>query len=321
MDPRPFRFGTYIPRFGSAGELRELAHKVEALGYGALAGGDHAAFAVGSPLVALGAVAAATSTLRLTAHVLNNDLRHPALLAGELAALDTLSDGRLEIGLGAGWLRRDYDALGLRFDLAAVRVARLAEAVQILKRLWTGEPTTYAGEHYQIRGLALEQLRPAQPRPPIFIGGGGPRILALAAREADIIGIDPKGTPGGAKDDATATDDAFADKITRVRRLAGERAAAIELHTFVQAVQITDDRQRVAEDVAAEWRGYPEDIVINADWDADRVLASPHALIGSVDQVCALLEERRERYGVSYISVGPGSIDAFAPVVARLAGT
>jgi probable F420-dependent oxidoreductase len=320
MAPRPFRFGTYAQTFRTADDLQAFARKVEALGYSALAVGDHPAFAVGGPLVTLAAVASATTTLRLTAHVFNNDLRHPALLAGELAALDMLSGGRVEIGIGAGWLRRDYDALGLTFDPAVVRVARAEEAVRLVRQLWSTSPTTWSGTHYQVRELALEPELAARPCPLIFIGGGGPRILAFAAREADIIGLDPKGTAGGAKDDATARGDAFATKVAWVREAAGARVDSIEFHVLAIGTRVSDQRQRAAEELAAEWRSYPADIVVNADWDADALLASPNALVGSVDQICADLQERRERFGISYVSIPSSEIDAFAPVVARLAG-
>jgi probable F420-dependent oxidoreductase len=198
--PRPFRFGTYCPAFTSLAELTAFARKIESLGISTLAAGSHEAFAVGGPLVTLGAVAAATTTLRLTSQVFNNELRHPALLAGELATLDVISGGRVEIGIGAGWLRHDHEALGVPFDQAGQRVARLVEAVQLIKQLYAGESVTFAGEYYRVNALSISPKPVQHPHPPLFIGGGGRRVLSLAGREADIVGLDAKGTPQGTKD-------------------------------------------------------------------------------------------------------------------------
>lgn len=317
---RPFCFGTYAPSITSGKALTEFARKLEALGYGEIAVGEHVAFGVSGPLVTLAAIAAATTTLKLTANVFNNELRHPALLAGEFAALDQISNGRTMVGIGVGWLRRDFEVLGVPFDRGADRVTRLEQAVDMMKRLFRGESVTMTGNAYHVEELSLQTRSFQQPHPPFFIGGGGRRLLRLAAREAHVVGYNPSGAPGGGLDFATATAEAYDQKLAWVKEAAGERVDALEFHANMLVVIVTDDRRRGAEQAAAWFTPFRSNIAYNLPDDPHAFLASPHILVGSVDQICAELHERRERHGISRISIPPETIDDFAPVVARLAG-
>jgi probable F420-dependent oxidoreductase len=249
-----------------------------------------------------------------------NDFQNPVQLAMAAATLDFLSDGRLELGIGSGWLAQDYAVCGIPFDPPGVRIDRLEEAVTLIKRLFDGGPVTFTGSHYQVEEADL-LLKPAQqPHPPLFIGGGGRRVLTLAAREADIVGLDPKATAAGAKDLATATAEAVDQQVAWVREAAGVRFRDLELHINVLTVIVTDDRQRAAEDVAAMLTTLPPSLVVNP-LGADQILAWPQALIGTVEQIAEDLLARRERYGISYIGIPGESMEAFSPVVAQLHGT
>jgi len=317
---KPFRFGTgMIPVQGGA-DLADHARKVEALGYSTLGVGDHLSLGGIGPLASLMAFANATSSLRVGSTVVINDLRHPVLLAQEAATIDLLSDGRLELGIGGGWLRTDYVAAGLPFDPPAVRIARLEESVALIKLLFGDAPVTFQGDYYRVDGLNLQPKPRQRPHPPFFIGGGGRRVLSLAAREATIVGLDPKGTAGGTKDATSMTAEAVDDLVAVVREAAGPRVLDLELHVNILALKITDDRRQGRDDVAAMFASLPPWMVSNALAD-EQVLDSPYVLIGSIDQIVEDLQARRERYGISYVSVPSEMVNAFSPVVARLAGT
>lgn len=284
---------------------------MEDLGYSTLTCADHLddQFA---PVPALTAAAAATSELRLGTMMLANDYRHPAVAAKDAATLDVLSDGRLELGIGAGWMTSDYRSAGLPLDPAGIRVDRLAEAVTVMKGLLGPGSLDHAGEHYRITGLDGRPEPVQRPHPPIVIGGGGPRVLALAGREADIVGInvdlragviDERAGPNGT---GVATD----RKVAIVREAAGDRADDLELQVRVHIAAVTDDRVGMAHALAPALGIEPED-----------AMESPHAVVGSIDQICDQLVERRERWGISYIGLSRDAMDGFAPVVARLAGT
>jgi probable F420-dependent oxidoreductase len=227
-----------------------------------------------------------------------------------VATLDLLSDGRFELGLGAGWMRSEYDAAGLAFDPGATRVARLEEAIPVIRSMWSGEPASFSGRHYRLGGLESAPLPAQRPGPPLLIGGGGRRILSLAAREADIVGLVMRSRPEGGLDLGDVGFAAFADKVRWVREAAGPRFASLELNTLVQAVAITSDRARKAERLASAF-----------GLGADALLDSPYALIGSEAEIAAQLVERRERFGLSYYAVFERDMEAFAPIAARLAGT
>jgi probable F420-dependent oxidoreductase len=226
-----------------------------------------------------------------------------------IGSIDILSNGRVEVGIGAGWLKDEYDLSGIPFDPVGVRIARLQEAIPILKSLLSGERTSFQGEFYQVDGLQIPPVPVQKPYPPLIIGGGSPRILRLAAREADIVGITTRALPDGSKDAADGTAAATEQKIDWVREAAGDRFDQIELNTIIPTVEITEDRRAVAERLAA-------DLPISAE----EVLDSPVVLIGTVDQIVETLQERRERYAFSYIVILEPVMEAFAPVVERLAG-
>ncbi len=309
---RPFRFGINVRTAASQAEWADKARKVEALGYAVLLVPDHLADLL-APFPALAAAAAATTRLRVGTAVLNNDFRHPALLAREAATLDVLSDGRLELGLGAGHMQSEYEQAGLAFDPGATRVERLGEAVVILKRLLEGESVTFAGRHYRVTGHSIHPRPVQRPRPPVFIGGNAPRLLALAAREADIVGLTGIAfRHGGKEPDVSDFRAAVVDERVRlVRETAADRFDRLELTALVQRVVVTDDRRKAAEELATgRW----------ARLTPDEILASPYALVGTADQMVDDLRVRRERWGISYVMTHEPFMDALAPVVARLAG-
>ena len=310
---KPFRFGVTNWHVTSRAELAEKAQKIEALGYDVLNFPDHLNERI-APMPALIAAAEATSRLRVGTNVLNNDLRHPVMLAREAAAIDLLMDGRLQLGLGAGSIKSEYDESGLRFDRGRVRVARLAEAVRVIKRLLQGEKVTFSGQHYQAAGHSIAPLPIQKPHPPILIGGNGPQLLTLAAREADIVGFSGitfrKG--GAAPPDVSAwRASAMDERVKLVREAAGEeRFARLELNALVQRVVVSQDRRGAAEELAQRW---PE-------LSADDLLQSPYLLIGTTDQIIEQLQAMRQRWGISHYVVHEPYLDDFAPVVARLAG-
>jgi probable F420-dependent oxidoreductase len=257
------------------------------------------------------AAAGVTTTLRLGALVYANDYHHPVMLAKEAATLDLLSDGRLELGLGAGWMVDDYAQAGIPFDRPGVRIARLAEAITVMKGLFADEPVTFEGEHYQVSGLNGTPKPIQRPHPPVLIGGGGRRILTLAAREADIIGlnIDLRAGIIGEPSGPTATAESTDEKIGWIRDAAGDRFDDIELQVRIHFALVTDDLEGTAEVVSPYFGLTP-----------DQGLETPHALAGSVDQIVETCLARRERFGISYIGLSVDALEMFAPVVARLAG-
>jgi probable F420-dependent oxidoreductase len=308
---RPFRFGVNVWRAHSQAEWAEKARRIEALGYDTLSVPDHLAdfFA---PMPALVAAAAATTTLRLGTNVLNNDFRHPVLVAREAATVDLLSDGRLQLGLGAGHMQSEYDEAGLGYDAGGTRVERLAEAVAVIKGLLAGEEVSFTGRHYRVAGHRIGPLPVQRPRPPILIGGNGRRLLMLAAREADIVGFSGVTfRAGGTAPDLSAWRAANVDaRVRLVRESVGDRLEKPELSALVQRVVITDDRRAAAEELTKRW----------PQLTAENILQSPFVLIGTVDQLTEDLLARRERWGISYYITFEPYADALAPIVARLAG-
>lgn len=267
-----------------------------------------------SPIPAIMSAANATSTLRVGTYVLSNDFRHPAQLAKEVATIDLLSGGRCEPGIGAGWDVNDYTQIGMTLDPPGVRLARLEEAVQIMKALFREEPVSYSGKYYSIDNLRGTPRPVQQPGPPIMIGGGGKRLLSLAAREADIIGLGPKIGADGVPSVASISAPATAEKVGWVREAAGERWRDLEINIFVYTVTLTDTpvtgRERVIEELLAE----------NPEYTAELLSTNPHTLIGTLDEVVEQLQSRRKEYGISYITVPEYNMENLAPVVAVLAG-
>ena len=312
MTPRPFRFGVQAGGAHRAREWQELARQVEDLGYSTLFVPDHFIDTEMAPMVAISFAAAVTERLRVGMLVLGNDYKHPAVVAKEAATVDLLSEGRLEFGLGAGWMQTDYEALGLAYDTPKVRIERLAEALAVVKGAWGDEPFDHTGPSYTIRSYSGIPKPVQRPHPPVLVGGGGPRLLRLAGREADIVGINPNLRAGAITNDAVKSSlaDQTTQKIEWVRDGAGSRFEQIELQIRYFLAAITGDARGLAESLAPSF-----------GITADDALQSGVALVGTVDEVCDTLVERRERWGVSYVVVGDDNYPAFAPVVARLAGT
>ena len=308
---RPFRFGVSVRRGQNRREWQQKARRAEALGYSSFLVPDHLVDIL-PPLVPLVSAAEAAETLRVGTFVLNNDLRHPALVARDAAAIDLLTDGRFELGLGAGHMEPEYDEIGLRFDPARVRVERLGESVAIIKELLAGAEVTFAGAHYTLTRHRLHPTPVQKPRPPLLIGGNSGPLLTLAAREADIVSfVGFSHRRGGRAFDLHAfTDAGTEERATIVRQVAGDRFPRLELNAVVQQVTVSGSPRRAAEEFARD-----------SPLRVDDVLSSPYVLIGSLDAIAEAVLEKRERHGFSYWVVFEDSMDAFAPVVSRLAGS
>ncbi len=307
---RRFRFGVQAHTASSGEEWAALARKVEDLGYSTMFVPDHFGDQL-APMPALMAAADATTELKVGALVFDNDYRHPVVLAKEAATLDVLSGGRFEFGLGAGWMTTDYEQSGIPLDPPGVRVDRMVEGLAVIKGMFAEGPFSYQGEHYAIDGLNGLPKPLTRPGPPVLIGGGGKRVLSIAAREADIVGINPNMRSGVVGPDAAA--DAVASSVDRkvgwVREAAGDRFDDIELNTLTFLTIITDDRMGMAGKLAPVFGIEPSEVP-----------ELPHAFLGTVDEICDDLERRRERWGLSYFVVQGDGMDALAPVVARMAG-
>ena len=308
---RRFRFGVQVHGASSGKEWADMARRAEDLGYATLFMPDHFGDQL-APVPALMAAADATTGLRIGTLVLDNDYKHPVVLAKEAATLDLLSGGRLELGLGAGWMKSDYEQSGIPEDAPSVRVDRMEEGIAVLKGLFAAEPCTFTGEHYQISGLNGMPKPVQSPHPPLLIGGGKKRVLTIAGREADIIGINPTMPNGAADADAAKTGLAAETdkKLQWVREGAGDRYEDLEINLLTFACMVTDDREGLIEKVAPAFGIAPADVA-----------AFPHAMIGSIDQICEDIEARRERWQASYIVVQQDAMESMAPAVARLTGS
>jgi probable F420-dependent oxidoreductase len=306
---RRFRFGVHVASAGSRKDWVGKIRRIEELGYTSLLMPDHFDEQLG-PLPAL-VTAAESSSLRIGTLVLDNDYRHPVVLAKEAATIDILTEGRLELGIGAGWLGVDYERSGIPYDRPSVRVDRFEEGLKVLKGAFGGSPFSFKGDHYTITNYDGRPKCVQSPHPPILIGGGGKRMLTIAAREANIIGIHPNHSPG-AFDEAVSRDSTAARtdrKLAWIRDAAGSRFDEIELSVLAYIVAVTKHRRRSMKALAPHYF-----------LSAHELRQLPYALIGSVDQICEAIEYRRERWALSYFIVNEGVIEAFAPVVARLRG-
>lgn len=306
-----FRFAAQVSGAKSARAWADQARRIADLGYSTLLMPDHFDDQL-APVPALVAAADATDSLRIGCLVFDNDYRHPLVLAKEAATLDLLSDGRLELGLGAGWMRSDYDQSGIAYDPPAVRVERFEEGVAVIKGLLAGGPFSFSGRHYTISEHQGTPRPVQQPHPPIVIGGGGRRVLSIAAREADIVGVNLnlRAGLGGAEAAPDGTPASTVRKIGWIREAAGDRFAELELNVLVGFCMVTDDPKGLAEAMAPAFGLSPEE-----------ALHVPLALIGTLDQMIEELQARREQYGFSYISFGGDTWETLAPLVSRLAGT
>jgi probable F420-dependent oxidoreductase len=310
MPHRPFRFGVQAARSSGRTHWVDLARRVEANGYSVLTMPDHFDEQL-APVPALMAAADATTTLRVGALVWDNDYKHPLVLAKELATIDVLSEGRLEIGLGAGWMRSDYDQAGMSYDRPGVRIDRFEEGLAVIKGLMAPGPFSFSGEHYTIAGHDGTPKPIQTPCPPILIGGGGKRVLTIAARHADIVGVNGSMHAGVVGPDAFAsmTAERVDENVALVRAAAGERIDDIEMNVRVFMVNVTDDPAGVVSFLAGA-----------LGVDEQMVETTPFALQGPPSKMIDDLLERRERWGFSYIIVGADDVESFAPVVAALAG-
>ena len=308
---KPFRFGINARDAKSRGEWQDKARRIEALGYSILLVPDHLA-AMLSTIPAVVSAADATTTLRIGTNVLNNDLRHPVLLAREAATIDLLIDGRLELGLGAGYVRAEYDQAGLPFDRGGVRVERLSESVTIIKGLLSGREVTFAGQHYRVTSHTIYPLPVQRPHPPIIIGGNGPRLLALAAKEANTVNLTGiTFTQGGTTHDMSGWKAGGIDERMRAaREAAGARFDQLELSAQIQRVIVTENRRETAGELQKTWK----------QLSVDEILEAPFVLLGTVDEMVETLQARRDRWGISFFVTFEQYLETLAPVVARLVG-
>jgi probable F420-dependent oxidoreductase len=315
MPGRRIRFGMVSEVVPTGGGWADHVRRVEQAGVDTLLIRDH--LETGpfgpqlAPLAAAAAAAAITTRLRVGTMVLSNDYRHPALVAHEAATIDLISAGRFELGLGAGWLPSEYQQMGIAFEPARTRIARLEESVQIITGLLTGQAVTFHGTYYAIDSLALPVTPLQRPRPPLLIGGGGPKMLALAARHADIAGILPAPIRGGddGDDPADRSPAALESKLAIMKATAGERFATLELSLFA-TFQVTNRR-----------RAGTQELIARRGWDGiscEQVWAMPSVFIGSPAQITADLEKRRSSYNLSYYITSDRSLGELAQVIASM---
>ena len=317
---RPFRFAVQAAKARSASEWRDLARKVEDLGYSTLFAADHY-LGPGpasrearwppqylAPIASLATAAAVTDTLRVGCRVFCVDYHLPTVLAKEAATLELLSDGRLELGLGAGWSEPEYRAMGVEFEPPGRRITKLEEVIALVKAHWAGDELDLHGEFVNVSGYAGLPAPVQRPHPPIMIGGGRKRVLSLAAREADIVSIN--NVPFEPVNDAGLTPEQEAERrLGYVRDAAGERFGELEIESSPFFTSVTDDPKAAAERVAATLGVEPGGL-----------LDHPNVLIGTEDEIAERLESRRRMLGVSYVTIQQSQVDEFAPVAARLTG-
>ena len=296
----------------SARDWRNLVTRVDAEGYDMIHMPQHRGSKGFSPLVGLSFVAGLSSRLRLGTLVIDNESVHPALVARDAATLDLLSGGRLELGIGAGWLEADHVSIGQEFAGVGTRIERLGEAIDVLRACWSGEHADFDGRHYRLSATPNDPLPVQAGGPPILVGGGGQRVLTLAAKKADIVSLVPNMSAGkvGRESAANATGAATEQKLAWVRRAAGDRMDRIELHTNLTNVFVTSDRTPMMEKVA---RGYGLDNPVDS-------LDIPHVVIGTVAQCVEQMLNRRDATGISHYTVFEANLDAFAPILAELVG-
>jgi probable F420-dependent oxidoreductase len=307
---KPFRFSAQLSQAASRREWVDQVRRAEDLGYSAVTLPDHFGDQL-APVAALMAAADATTTLRIGTLVFDNDYRHPLVLAKEAATLDLLCEGRLELGLGAGWMRSDYDASGIAYDPPADRIERFEEGLAVVKGLMAEGPFSFSGKHYTIAAHDGTPKPVQRPHPPIIIGGGGRRVLSIAGREADIVSINPNlrdGT-GGAETAPNIVPEMTSRKVGWVRDAAGDRFDEIELHVLIGFCMFTDDPMSIASAMA------PAFGISSSD-----ALHVPVALLGTVDSMVEELQRRREEWGFSYVTI-EGPWEEFGSVVSRLTGT
>lgn len=321
MDRQSFRFGIQATNAASAADWRQFARNVEDLGYSTLFLADHylgpgpAQNAARTPrqdlapVAAMAAAAACTTTLRVGCRVFCVDYHVPAVLAKEIATLDLLSDGRLEVGIGAGWSGVEYEAMGLTFDTPGRRIAKLREVVGLVKAHCADGELAQAGEYVNVGGYSGTPKPVQRPHPPIMIGGGGRRVLSYAGREADIVSINSVPFVDRNPDGLTPPEEAVR-RLEYVKSAAGARFNELEIESSPYFVVMSDDLESAYGRITAK-TGIPAAVLLD----------HPNVLVGSADSIIDALQARRETYGANYVTVQQTHIERFAPVVARLTGT
>jgi probable F420-dependent oxidoreductase len=316
---RPFRFGLQAARIHDPAEWLAHARRAEQDGYSSLLIPDHVRRL--STFPTLMAAAAVTERITLGTYVLNQDFRPPAVLAHEAAAVQQFINGRLELGIGAGWAKPEYEWTGIQFDPAGPRINRFEEYLQVVKGILAAkEPYSFSGRWYTLKEYPpLPYLAYASP-PPILVGGGSKNVLSIAGRHADSISVATRATPEGQIDATNITREAVEQKLAWIKDAAGDRYSQIELNVTVREVRVVDDRQAAARAILSDWRG-PGSMMGRADEiSEDDVLNSPYMALGTVDQIVEQIQAAREQYGFSYIQVDGRDVDAFAPIMGRLVG-
>ncbi|MFM8564326.1 MAG: TIGR03621 family F420-dependent LLM class oxidoreductase [Acidimicrobiia bacterium] len=318
---KPFRFGLQAYATSSGKDWRDLARKAESMGFSSFHLADHvigpgpALTATGHPVQTVAAIPAmavaaeATDTIKIGCRVLCVDYRNPVMLAKEVATLDFFSEGRLELGIGAGWLQNEYEAMGIPFDTAGVRIERMEEVIGLLRASFAEGELNVTGRH--VHAVGFEAVPKPVRTPPLMIGGGAKKVLTIAGREADIVSLNFNNSSGklGPAGIGSSTAELTLEKIGWVKDGAGTRFDQIEIEIAAYFTIVTPDGDGTRAKMAPMFGMTPE------------VLAEhPNALIGSVDEICDRIVERRERFGISYVSFGASVIDAVAPVIDRLAG-
>ena len=303
------RFATQSGSASSGQEWIDRAKRLEALGYGTLAMPDHMIGGAWAAMPALAVAATATQKLRVGTLVIDNDFRNPTVFARECATLDVLTNGRFELGIGAGWLDRDYQSTGIPFDRGRVRVGRLAEAVMLLKRLFTEEQVTFAGEYYEVDRAECRPKPVQRPYPPFLIAGGGPDLLALAGREANIVAIVASGITGSGKlAPEKLTLETMREQISVVRDAAGARFGEIELSMFLDCI-VTDDRERTIAEMAKQ-----------AEAEPDVLRNSAYRGIGTLREIRDHIVRMRDAIGITYFCLRGPDVESLGPVVGELTG-
>jgi len=306
---KPMRFATQTGGAPTAEEWIARAKRIEALGYDTIAMPDHMVGGAWAAMPALAALAPVTTRLRFGTLVTDNDFRNPVVFAREVAVLDVISGGRFELGVGAGWLDRDYAGTGIPMDRGRVRVARLAEAVRLMKRLFTEEQVDFAGTYYTVTKAECRPKTIQQPHPPIMIAGGGPDILRLAGQEADIVAIVPAGITGsGTLANESVTLETMTTQAALVREAAGDRAGDLELSMFLDCV-LTDDRDATIADMAEK-----------AKADPALLRDSAYRGIGTLDQIREHILRVRAAVGITYVCLRGPDVEKLGPVVSALSG-
>ena len=305
-----FRFGVQLSAASNAKQWMSIVKRIESLRYSTIMVPDHFDAQL-SPISALSFAAAATETVNVGTLVASNDYRHPVVLAREITTLSALSGGRVELGLGAGWLKADYESSGLSLDPPGTRVARLGESVEIMKSMFQGEELAFDGEFYQVHGAAAYPALPEGQRPRLTIGGGGRKVLDLAAKYADIVGVNPNLSFGavGVELLLEAAPERFDEKVAHVNERLDYYGRSAELQCLSFVCEVVEDRKAWITDAATAF-----------SVDAEAVSKLPIVLVGSVEQLIDQLETSRERYGFSYWVIHQKEFEAFAPVVEALSG-